>query len=611
MCLLRITMPIHRKRSTAPAITGREKGKLEQAWYEMRNLRRRRFADSVWIPLRAVHDVKEGQPGRLGYKSEFFGSGSVLIPTARVGDAEGLSWSDIGISRNHRPYAFKNSYKPVDVYQISDDRDLGVDLVLDQSFDGIEPSTWHLNRDLVFALELLREGDKWVRPIEDYIEIVRLSRDHAGRETLIEIRAEFLRDYLAARNMALRITSYRQRQSVVEDASHISWPNAGLFENTDAGRFEGRVSAIHEGGFPFGAKTGVFHVSRTDIDPDVDVPIFAEPNDANTESQSWEYEHKGRKLYRVEGEFWRDEWIKPGDASPRVRGDKLPATCSFIIDAAGRRRSADELNDEDIGQWLWFRPDVINAVLSRRGASLRWHSRETASVSASRVYPVHFGINGRDLVTVYAHDVAKLPEWQQRVWMAYNVTPDGGVGSELLSAQMATEPASTLAPERYLAEALADVDAAFKRRWGHPLFREHRDIPAIAAGIHRFRSVDRSSLLTLAKDIARLTADSIDTESLHLIVPLEKGERRGSLKSLERTLATIVPPSAARTMMGPLFGIYELRVGDAHLTSSEIDEHFALVGIDVSASPLQQGLQLLMGAMRVLVEIIMAVDNQP
>ena len=135
---------------------------------------------------------------------------------------------------------------------------------------------------------------------------------------------------------------------------------------------------------------------------------------------------RAKRYFASKGSSGRDESIHPGVASPRVRGDKLPATCSFIVDAAGTRQSADELHDEDICQWLWFKPAVISALLDRRGASLDWHTRDTATVSASRVYPVHFGVNRKDLVTAYAYDIARLPEWQQRLWMGFNVCPGRG-----------------------------------------------------------------------------------------------------------------------------------------------------------------------------------------
>ena len=68
--------------------------------------------------------------------------------------------------------------------------------------------------------------------------------------------------------MALYVTSYRDRLEVFEDAGHIAWPENPIREIDANDRWEGRVLAIHEGGMPYGEKTAVFHVARTDVDPE-------------------------------------------------------------------------------------------------------------------------------------------------------------------------------------------------------------------------------------------------------------------------------------------------------------------------------------------------------
>ena len=78
------------------------------------------------------------------------------------------------------------------------------------------------------ALGLLREADEWLRPSEDYCIVARLRRDPDGHPTACEIKNEFLRDYLTAREMALRLTFYRKREVIVKDAGHITWPGGRL-----------------------------------------------------------------------------------------------------------------------------------------------------------------------------------------------------------------------------------------------------------------------------------------------------------------------------------------------------------------------------------------------
>ena len=198
-----------------------------QEWFEMREIRRRRLANGVWIPLRLAQTTQPPFPcgPETGVISaeELYCAGSVAFPEANRAKAEELGWMDIGLTHSPGPYAFKNSYKPCEVYQWSDEEDLGVSLVFEQHVGAGHPSVWHLSQDLVLALGLIREGTNWVRPQEGYIDVVR--EVHNDKEELkgFLIRSEFLRDYLAARRLALRVAAYRQRTATLRDASHIAW----------------------------------------------------------------------------------------------------------------------------------------------------------------------------------------------------------------------------------------------------------------------------------------------------------------------------------------------------------------------------------------------------
>ena len=56
-------------------------------------------------------------------------------------------------------------------------------------------------------------------------------------------------------------------------------------------------------------------------------------------------------------------------------------------------------------------------------------------------------------------------------------------------------------------------------------------------------------------------------------------------------------------MMAPLFGVYELRLGDAHLPSAEIEAAFIKVGVNRTALLVAQGQQLIAGAAAALMAI--------
>jgi len=266
---------------------------------------------------------------------------------------------------------------------------------------------------------------------------------------------------------------------------------------------------------------------------------------------------------------------------------------SYIIDAAGRRQPSSELDHEDVGRYLWFDPRVITAQSRRRGGGHRLYTRDTGEVWLSPSRKTHFGLNVLGLVNVYAYDIAKLPGWQQRIWSGYNVSPDGGVSSELLDAQMRTRPATTIAPEAELQIVFDELDQAVQGWLGAALFLRHDAAVSIIHSAHRFRALEPGGLLALAKDLARLTADRIDVDTLRLAAAPPINEKWGSLKSLEKAIGKLVAANEARALLAPLVGIYELRLGDAHLPSSKITEAFALLGLDSSAAPIEQGRFLL------------------
>jgi len=69
-------------RRSTPNETG--SGAVDQNWFEMPEVRRRKLANAVWIPLRAIHRIEEiGNHGHAGYRSEFFGVGTLAVPTEK------------------------------------------------------------------------------------------------------------------------------------------------------------------------------------------------------------------------------------------------------------------------------------------------------------------------------------------------------------------------------------------------------------------------------------------------------------------------------------------------------------------------------------------------
>lgn len=447
-----------------------------------------------------------------------------------------------------------------------------------------------LNPDLVIALHLIKEGTNWVRPEENFVVVAREVLDEKNEQHRIEIKREFLLDYLAARNLSLRLSYYRQRVENVaslEDSQYADLTNQQ--EQRDGGRFELNIRSLDN---VFGGSMALFRAWRTDVDEDEDAPVMGPENANNTDYESTHGHRSGYAGIRVEGEFWRDEWIEHQGQSKRIRWDADTDLPQFIVETDGTRMASADLNNEEIGRWLWFRAGVVNELLGLRGFSLDWYTAETGGIRSTSGYVTHFGINSSDLITVYAFDVARLYAWEQHIWAAYNVVPDGKVSNELLAAQVKTQPASTHAVEYLFLKVMEMLGEEFRKEFNVSLYTHDIDSSTIQH-ISRFASKDQASLLRLAKDLVRVFSDRLDVRGLRGISTHLDKNKLGSNKLLQDILAQKVGDDKAREVFAPIFGAYEMRLGDAHPTKSEIGESLKLAGIDESKSFLRQGEQLI------------------
>ena len=565
---------------------------MKKEWVLQTKDTRRTFAKATWVPLRASTKNEQGQVTKVGYVSEFFGCGTVAFPPEYRAIAEKLSWSDIGIGHSPQPYAYEDGqYSSIEQYQYNDKEPIGIELVFEHHQPVVERKVWILNPDLVVSLNLIKEGNNWVRPEENFAVVAREILDEKGNHLLIEIKREFLMDYLAARNLSLRMSYYRQRvENVVELQGGEYEQLEDRKEERDRGRFELLIRSLKD---VYGGGWSSFRVWRTDVDADEDAPVMGPENDDNIEFENSTGGNSGYEGIRVEGEFWRDEWVEHRGISVRIRGDIDSTMPNFIVETDGARMASTELNDEEIGRWLWFRSSIVNNLIALRGFSLKWYTAKTGGISSTSGYVTHFGINSSDLITVYAYDIARLAPWEQHVWAAHNVVPEGKVSGELLKSQVEAQPASTHAVEEMLFQSMRLLEDGFRQNFGVSLFKHDINDSETIQQISRFTSTDQASLLRLAKELVRVFSDRLNVRELRKLSTHADKDKLGSNKLLQDILAQKVGVDKAREIFGSIAGAYEMRVGDAHPTGSKIGDAIKLASIDQDNSFMRQGEQLI------------------
>lgn len=577
---------------------------MDKDWILYTGEIRRIFSNATWVPLRAYRSKTYGITNVMdvGYVEDFFGCGAVAFPPRHREIAEQLSWDDLGVSHSARPEAYTDGYySPIDEYEYNDKEPIGIEFVFEQRQPVIGKTIWILNPDLVVALGLIKEENNWVRPEEDFEVVVRETLDENGTQQLIEIKRVFLLDYLAARNLALRLSYYRQRVENVFALKGTPYEKLESFRDEQhGGRFELLIRDLKD---IYGGNWASFHVWRTDIDEEDDAPKMGPEDDTNTAFEQSQGVRAGPVGVRVEGEFWRDEWIEHKGLSLRVRGDVDRSLPSFIVDTDGKREASARLNNQDIGCWLWFRPSIIIELLKHRCFSLEWYTAETGGIRSTSGYITHFGLNKADLVTVYAYDIARLAAWEQHLWAGHNVAPDGKLSMELHLAQVKAQVASTHSVEKLFFLSIQLLEQGFRKNFDVNLFNQDIDEAVSVQQINRFQSESEASLLRLGKDIIRVFSDRLNVSELRKISTDKNKDKLGSNKLLQSILAQKVGEEKARQTIGPIVGAYDLRVGDAHPTGSKIGEALQLVGIDQSRSYLRQGEQLIHNVGRAIWEV--------
>lgn len=562
--------------------------KLE--WLLQTKETRQYFEKSTWVTLRASNHQKQGEYREIGFAEEYFVCYSVAFSPEHKKEASELTWSQFS-GMEVLPYAYDDGhYSPIEEYEISDKEPVGVNLIFNHPQPVIGGNKWIINPDLIVALRLIKEGYNWVRPEENFVIVIQEELDSDGNHISIRIKREFLLDYLAARNLSLRLSYYRQRAENVNDLStspYFSLQN--IEEERDGGRFEILIRNLND---IYGGGWSSFRLWRTDVDESDDAPVMTEETDENTKYEQKQGYIDGYIGIRVESEFWRDEWIEHKNQSIRIRGDKDLNLPSFIVETDGSRLASEKLNNEDVGRWLWFRVGIINELLNCRGFKLEWYTAQTGAIHSTSGYRTHFGINNSDLITVYAYDIARLDSWEQRLWAGHNVVPDGKVSSELLDSQVKVRPARTYAAEDLLFKYLDLLERDFFKKYNKPLFSQELD-EQMTPNISRFSSIDKTSLLRLAKDLVRVFTDRLNVKSLREISQHKDKDKLGSNKLLQDIISQKIGADKAKALFSNIVGIYDMRLGDAHPTGSKIDDAIKLAGIDENLSYLRQGEQLI------------------
>ena len=581
-----------------------------QEWYEMKDIRKYSPSLSCWVTVKAVQDSPHiGGLTDMEDPPEFENVGSMMFPTADHQKVLTFGWDDsihhgqfdggvesitdstlLNSSCEQQNTKATQKYIPCGYYYR--EGIVGTALVIDQMVNS-EKHIWHLNQGFVLALNLVRKCDTWIRPQDENKEVARLIRNKNDEQEKMQIRREYLLDYLCARKMNLYLYGYQSRVDLTNDIGHLSWKPSDVYEKKDGNNsWSGRVYPIDISEVmlicPSDMKPHIQNMTNSRMVDEHQYKPISEPITRDEDSTE---QTDNSQLYLISGELYRTEVIEPALRSERILGEESESI-SFIVASSGRKENKESLAESHY--WLHFKPDVINRILSIDGASLVWSTSRTGWVSFQSNHSIRFGVNQSGHINVFAKDIFHLPIWLQHVWRGGNITPESDMSSELLAMQFGADPIDTKAPENLLRDALINLDSVSMELLSMPFFQMHPYTDPLLARCHRFRSLDRAGLYELAKDLARLIIERINQPTLSVIIKSTDANHGRSLGHLSEVLSKCAEQNKAKAIVSPLRGLNKLRTADAHLPPTQkIEKYIHKAGIHRLGNSIDEAYQLI------------------
>lgn len=540
-------------------------------WLLMNDIKNINITDKSWITVLAyIEEKNDINLGYNGYQRQYDCINSIIIKKKELKKLPLLMRNTVMQSADNRPSAYDRTYERIEEFNDYHSKITGEYFIYKRSHPLTQKREISISQDFIFAMDLFCIGNNYYDPHFDDELVIRVENDEHKETYKVDIRKDYLLDYLSARNMSLIVDRYFERQ--VDTISNL-YDDKIQEEVTDYS-YALFVSKTLPNGMRPGDSALIMKVSYKDVDYDEDIPEYDEAKDTQVEQSEVKYEGEGINHYLAE--FRRIYVLHNNGISIKIRRDKINLNYKYYVDNTNKKVLSKKLITKI--QFLWFKPDIIKILLQGKYCTLRWFTKDTCQIGNMDNH-IWFGVNKLGLINVFAKDIIELPEYYQSKWLSYNCPPNGGVSQELLMSQIEASPANTKSSEYLLKVSLQEINEAFLGKYSKPIFKETAETVDIDKQINRFQSVSQDNCFALCKNMNRFIIERFNNDVLiELSSDMEK--RTGSLKRLEHILSK--KDGKASEIISPLFIIYDMRIIDAHYTEVSAKDIFKRFDIEIT-----------------------------
>jgi len=354
----------------------------------------------------------------------------------------------------------------------------------------------------------------------------------------LEVRAEFLKDYLKQRGCAL-VLAYFQSRDVREAQEDISLPDDDRDGFTVRGGKAIRGVRRNQPGF----ELHWFCPIRAD-----DIPYGREER-LQEDRENLKFETKQGYRFSKEEAVNEEGFDEAGYRRPAIGADSLEEALSFF-------------------GWTYFDPEVLEKYKNdSRGTVSEW-SRQGLQVNWLDQMKLRAYRNDEDLILIIVDDLAKIPDEELSHWYHYNTSPAGEIPEEMITNYIEADWVDSESPSDAVINAVTELNEAFEAKYGVSIYRETGD----EINADRMLSLPRNEkheLLNVMSEAHQVIVENLDRGNLDSQLPDETLEDvEGKKSALFEFVKNLSDTSIAAEILDPINAVHDFRKEDSHMTVS-------------------------------------------
>lgn len=272
--------------------------------------------------------------------------------------------------------------------------------------------------------------------------------NHFGLKNTIrslDVRAEFLKDYLKERDCAL-VLAYYQTRDVRQTNEDISLPNDERTTFTIHGGKAVRAVRRNQPGY----ELHWFCPIRPS-----DIP-YSRQERLNEDRENLKFQTKQGYRFSKEEAINEEGFQEAGYRRPAIGAESLDEALSFF-------------------GWTFFEPEVLEKYKNdSRGSVSEW-SKQGLQINWLDRMKLRAYRNSEDLILIIIDDLEDIPDEELSHWYHYNTSPAGEIPEEMITNYIEAEFVDSESPADAVINAVTGLNEAFEAEYGVQLYRETGD----------------------------------------------------------------------------------------------------------------------------------------